>query len=54
MIKQEFLKSGNRELIHTYSDIGKRILQVETGIIYDDAYDVKEYAYEEVNENVEA
>lgn len=34
---------GNR--IYTYSDIGMKIMQEQTGIIYDDALDVVETGY---------
>ena len=37
MIIQEILENG---LIHTYSDNGKKLIQNETGIMYDDAIDV--------------
>lgn len=40
MIIQEKVIINNQELLYTYSDIGNFILQVETGIIYDAAYDV--------------
>lgn len=37
--------------VHTFSDIGMRIRQVETGIVYDDASDIDPcpYTYEETN-----
>lgn len=40
--------------IHTYSDIGMKIKQEQTGIIYDDALDVPEkgYTYIETNEPI--
>jgi len=31
--------------VYTYSDAGMKILQVETGIVYDDALDVPESGY---------
>lgn len=40
MIIQEKVTIGNQDLLYTYSDIGNFILQVETGIMYDAAYDV--------------
>lgn len=49
MIVQENTTIGNREFIHTYSDLGKQIVQIETGNIYDDAYDVDRYTYKEVD-----
>lgn len=51
MIRTEQL--DNR--IHTYSDTGMKILQNETGIIYDDAIDVLEsgYTYTETDQPIE-
>lgn len=50
MIKTEYI--GNR--IRHYSDNGFRILQNETGIVYDDAVDVLpcKYTYTETNEPI--
>lgn len=47
MIKQEYYDTN---LIRTYSDAGKRILQTETGAVYDEAIDVKplRYTYVEI------
>jgi len=44
---------GNR--IRHYSDRNMKILQVETGIVYDDAVDVVpcQYTYTETNEPIE-
>ena len=55
MIKQEKVKIGNRELLHTYSDSNKYILQVETNTKYDETYDVIpcRYTYEETEEEIE-
>ena len=55
MIKQEEVTIGGNKLIHTYSDSGFYILQVETGIKYDEAYDVIpcRYIYEETSEKIE-
>ena len=49
MIKTENVKIGKKNFIHTYSDEGKKIKQVKTGAIYDDAYDIKETEYEETD-----
>ena len=46
MIKQEKVKIGEREFLHTYSDKKFYILQVETSNIYDEAYDI--YDAEEI------
>lgn len=52
MIKQEKVKIENKELLHTYSDNNKYILQVETNNIYDEAYDVIpcKYTYTEIEQ----
>ena len=52
MIKTELLKDGT--LIWHYSDSGMRLLQVETGIEYDEAVDVIpcQYTYEETENPV--
>ena len=54
MIKQERVKIGDRELLHTYSDSNKYILQVETSNIYNEAYDVIpcKYTYTETEEEI--
>ena len=43
------------KFIHTYSDAGMMIKQLDTGILYSDAMDLKEYAheYEETDEPIE-
>ena len=53
MIKTELLKDGT--LIRHYSDIGMKLLQVETGIEYDEAVDAVpcRYTYEETDTPVE-
>ena len=55
MIKQEKVKIGNRELLHTYSDNNKYILQVETNVKYNEAYDTIpcKYTYTETEETIE-
>ena len=54
MIKQEKVTINNKELLHTYSDSNKYILQVETNNIYDEAYDVIpcKYTYKETKEEI--
>lgn len=54
MIKQEKIIINNKELLHTYSDNNKYILQVETSNIYDEAYDVIpcKYTYTETEEEI--
>lgn len=53
MIKTELLKDGT--LIRHYSNIGMKLLQVETGMKYDDAIDIVpcKYTYEETNTPIE-
>ncbi len=43
------------ELIKHYSDNGKKIKQVETGILYNSAIDIIpcEYSYEETEDDIE-
>lgn len=61
MIKIEYYgKNGlGVDLYRTYSDINKFILQVETGIEYDEAIDVADengnikYTYEETEKEIE-
>ena len=55
MIKQEKITINNKELLHTYSDSNKYILQVETNINYNEAYDVIpcRYTYVETEEEIE-
>ena len=54
MLKQEKTIINNKELLHTYSDNNKYILQVETSNIYDEAYDVIpcKYTYTETEEEI--
>lgn len=40
------------KFIHTYSDTGYRIKQVDTGLIYDDAMDIEEKEYTETEEKI--
>ena len=54
MLKQEKITINNKELLHTYSDNNKYILQVETNVKYDEAYDIIpcKYTYKETNEEI--
>lgn len=54
MIKQEKVIINNKELLHTYSDSNKYILQVETNVEYNEAYDVVpcKYTYTETEEEI--
>jgi hypothetical protein len=53
MIKTELLKDDT--LIRHYSDIGMKLLQAETGTMYDEAVDVMpcKYTYEETDKPIE-
>lgn len=57
MIVQETYKtrSDGVKLIRTYSDAGKKIIQNETGVTYDEAIDVETagYTYSESEEDIE-
>lgn len=55
MLKQEEKMLGGNKFIHTYSDKGFYILQVETNVKYDEAYDVIpcKYTYVETEEKIE-
>lgn len=57
MIKKEFYKTRNDDvnLYRTYSDENYRILQVETGQIFDEAIDVEtaNFTYVETEEKIE-
>ena len=54
MLKQEKITINNKELLHTYSDSNKYILQVETNVKYNEAYDIIpcKYTYKETKEEV--
>ena len=54
MLKQEKITINNKELLHTYSDNNKYILQVETNTKYDEAYDIIpcKYTYKETKEKI--
>lgn len=55
MIKQEEKILGGNKFIHTYSDKAVYILQVETNIKYNEAYDIIPcpYTYLETEEEIE-
>ena len=54
MLKQEKITINNKELLHTYSDSNKYILQVETNVKYNEAYDIIpcRYTYKETEEEI--
>lgn len=53
MIKTELLKNGT--LIRHFSDNGKKLSQIETGVEYDEAIDIIpcRYTYKETDTEVE-
>ena len=54
MIIQEIVTINNKQLKHTYSSEQKQIQQIETGAIYDEAYDTlkRSYNYIELDINI--
>ena len=54
MVKQEIYTCKNGVvLMKTYSDAGLKIKQLETGIEYDEAYDIpNRYTYIETNKKI--
>lgn len=53
MIKQETIFVNRRELVKTYSDSGKYIIQNETGLKYTEAVDIpNKYTYIESEEDI--
>lgn len=54
MLKQETIIVNGRELIKTYSDNNKFIIQNETGAKYSEAIDIPyKYTYKESEEDIE-
>lgn len=55
MIIQEIVIVNNRKLKHTYSSENKYIKQLETDVVYDEAYDTlkTDYHYIELSEKIE-
>lgn len=57
MVVREFhrQRKDGVNLYHIYSDIGKKLIQNETGIVYDDVIDVETapYTYSESDESIE-
>lgn len=53
MIKQETIVVNGKQLIKTYSDANKFIIQNETGAIYTEAIDIPyKYTYTESDEDI--
>lgn len=55
MIQQETINLNGRLLVRTYSDAGKKIIQEETGWVYDEAVDPLDMhrVYTESDEDIE-
>lgn len=55
MIIQEIVVVNNRQLKHTYSSENKYIKQLETGVVYNEAYDTlkSNYNYLELDMEIE-
>ena len=55
MIIQEIITVHNQQFKHTYSSDSKYIQQVETGAIYDEAYDTmkRNFSYIETDTTIE-
>ena len=54
IVQENYVCKNGVNLTHTYSDSGNYIKQVETGIIYDEAYDIpNRYTYVETDEKIE-
>lgn len=55
MIQQETINFNGRLLVRTYSDAGKKIIQQETGWVYDEAVDPLDMhrVYTESEEDIE-
>lgn len=55
LIQEEYTCENGTKQIHTYSDSNHYIRQIETGIIYSDAYDnvPLAYTYEETEDVVD-
>lgn len=52
IVQEQVICKNGVELIKTYSDTNKKIRQVETGIIYDEAIDIpNRFTYEETKED---
>lgn len=54
LIQENYICKNGVVLTHTYSDNGYKIRQIETGDLYDEAYDIpNKYTYEESEELIE-
>ena len=49
MLIRETATLNDMDFTHTYSNEGFKIRQEETGILYDEAYDVQTYTYTETD-----
>ena len=54
IVQEEYICKNGVKLTKTYSDNNYKIKQVETDIIYDEAYDIpNRYTYVETDEKIE-
>lgn len=54
MLKQEIININGKQLIKTYSDDNKYVIQIETGIKYIEAIDIpNKYTYMESIDTIE-
>ena len=54
MLQIETVVIDKQELVHTYSDANFKIMQEQTGILYDEAYDIpNKYTYIETDVPIE-
>lgn len=54
LIQENYICKNGVVLTRTYSDSGYKIRQIETGELYDEAYDIpNKYTYEESEELIE-
>lgn len=54
LIQEEYICNNGVILTHTYSDKNVYIRQIETGLLYSEAYDLpNRYTYEETEESLD-
>ena len=54
LVQEEYTCNNGVVLIHTYSDKNVYIRQIETGVLYGEAYDLpNKYTYEETDDVID-
>ena len=53
IVIEETIREDGVKITHTYSDEHFKIRQLDTGFIYDEAYDVVHHEYEETDIKIE-